>query len=57
MEMNETFKLKKALVLTKFSRLEYEKRKHPEMSEGELHDNVRIFHANTSIIHLFFSYS
>lgn len=42
MEINKPFKLKKALVLTKFSRLEYEKRKHPEMSESELHENVRI---------------
>lgn len=36
----EPFRLKKAVVLTKFSRLEFEQRTHPSWSEGELIENV-----------------
>ena len=42
MESNivEPFNMKKAVVLTKFSRLEFEKRRHPEWKEDQLRSNV-----------------
>lgn len=39
-EPSQPFQARKALVLTKFSRLEFEKRRHPEWSEKELVKNV-----------------
>lgn len=39
----KSFLPKKALVLRKFSRLEYERLCHPNLSEDQLADNVSVF--------------
>lgn len=44
MESAEPILIKKALVLTKFTRLEFEQRKHPELDPYKLENNVSTMH-------------